>query len=75
MSRGLKQEIYQGILTSEHVFEEDWAMEVLSTLIHNMLHSSAAGTVGVMGILTYLGVIIIAALYRIREGMNEAKHH
>ncbi|MDD4649415.1 MAG: hypothetical protein PHO79_05285 [Desulfoplanes sp.] len=50
-------------------------MEVLSTLIHNMLHSSAAGTVGVMGILTYLGVIIIAALYRIREGMNEAKHH
>ena len=50
-------------------------MEVLSTLIHNMLHSSAAGTVGVMGILTYFAVIVVAAVYRIHEGMKEAGHH
>jgi hypothetical protein len=50
-------------------------MEVLSMLINGMLHSSIAGTVGVMGILTYLAVIVIAAVYRIREGMKEAGHH
>ncbi|GAU08716.1 hypothetical protein [Desulfoplanes formicivorans] len=50
-------------------------MEMLSTLINGMLHSSIAGTVGVLGILTYLAAIIIAAIYRIREGMKEAEHH
>ncbi len=50
-------------------------METLTTLINAMLHSTAAGTVGVMGILTYLAVIVIAAIYRIREGMKEADHH
>ncbi len=50
-------------------------MEMLSTLIDGMLHSTVAGTIGVMGILTYLTVIVIAAIYRIREGMKESGHH
>ena len=62
-------------LQHANLYEEDLSMEVLSMLINGMLHSSIAGTVGVMGILTYLAVIVIAAIYRIREGMKEAEHH
>lgn len=42
-------------------------------LLGNMLQSTVAGFFGVIGIFTYLGAIVIAALYRIHEGMNE--HH
>ncbi len=52
-------------------YEED---VMLGELIGNALHSSVQGFIGVTAIFTYLAVIIIAAAYRIKEGMNEHHH-
>ncbi len=48
-------------------------METLTELWHNMLHSTAAGTVGVIGIWTYMAIIVVTALYRIKKG--DHMHH
>lgn len=47
---------------------------VVFELIGNMLHSSVEGTIGVIGIFTYLAVIVAASLYRIHEGMKSGHH-
>lgn len=47
--------------------------QIVVELVGNMLQSSVAGFFGVIGIFTYLAAIVIAALYRIQEGMKE--HH
>lgn len=47
---------------------------MVGELIGNMLHSSVQGVIGVLGIFTYLAAIVAAALYRIKEGMNEHHH-
>jgi hypothetical protein len=47
---------------------------VLLELIKNMLHSSTPGYFGVIGIFTFFVAIVAAALYRIKEGMNEEQH-
>ncbi len=41
---------------------------MIAELWQNMLQSTAAGTVGVTGIWTYMAVIIVIALYRIKKG-------
>ena len=46
---------------------------MLGELFGNMMHSTVQGFIGVTGIFAYLAAIVIAALYRIKEGMNE--HH
>jgi len=46
---------------------------MLSELWNNMMHSTAAGFVGVIGIFTYMAVILVAAIYRIKKG--EHLHH
>jgi hypothetical protein len=52
-------------------YEEDL---MLGELFGNMLHSTVQGFIGVIGIFTYLAAIVVAALYRIKEGMNEHHH-
>jgi hypothetical protein len=47
---------------------------MVGELIGNMMHSTVQGFIGVIGIFTYLAAIVIAALYRIKEGMNEHHH-
>ena len=47
---------------------------MLGELFGNMLHSSIEGFIGVTGIFAYLAAIVISALYRIKEGMNEHHH-
>lgn len=51
-----------------------WTFEVLSELIHNMLHSTLAGTVGVSLIFVYMAWIVAMALYRINQSCNEGHH-
>ena len=41
---------------------------MLGELWRNMLKSSTEGVVGVLAIFTYLGVLLAAACYRIRQG-------
>lgn len=43
-------------------------MEIIAELWENMLHSTAAGTVGVIGIFAYMAVILCTAFYRIKKG-------
>lgn len=47
---------------------------MLGELVGNMLHSTVAGVVGVTGIFIYLAAIVIAALYRIKESMQDEHH-
>lgn len=47
---------------------------MIAELVENMFHSSAAGTVGVIGIFTYMAVILCSALYRIKKG-EHLDHH
>ena len=47
---------------------------VLLELIKNMLHSSVPGYFGVIGIFTFLGAIVVAAVYRIWEGQKDGHH-
>jgi hypothetical protein len=47
---------------------------MLGELFGNMMHSTVQGFIGVIGIFTYLGAIVISALYRIKQGMNEHHH-
>lgn len=46
---------------------------MLAELWNNMMHSTAAGFVGVIGIFVYMGTILVTALYRIKKG--EHMHH
>lgn len=46
---------------------------MLGELFGNMMHSSVQGFIGVIGIFIFLAAIVIAALYRIKENMDE--HH
>ncbi len=48
-------------------------MGIIGELIHNMLHSTVAGAIGVSAIFLYFLVIVVASIYRIKEGQNE--HH
>ena len=48
-------------------------METIAELFHNMMHSTAAGFVGVTGIFCYMAVIVCTAFYRIRKG--DHMHH
>ncbi|GAB7081979.1 hypothetical protein [Megalodesulfovibrio paquesii] len=48
-------------------------METLSELWHNMLQSTLPGTLGVIGIFTYMGLILTTAMYRIFKG--DHMHH
>ncbi len=47
---------------------------MVGELFGNMMHSSVQGFIGVVGIFTYLAAIVIAAVYRIKEGMKEHHH-
>ncbi|MBP9943868.1 MAG: hypothetical protein KBF11_04895 [Desulfomicrobium sp.] len=47
---------------------------MLGELFGNMLHSTVQGFIGVIGIFTYLAAIVVSAMYRIKEGMNEHHH-
>lgn len=47
---------------------------MLGELFGNMMHSTVQGFIGVTGIFLYLGAIVAAAMYRIKEGMNEHHH-
>ncbi|MBU4526033.1 MAG: hypothetical protein KUA37_08780 [Desulfomicrobium sp.] len=47
---------------------------MLGELFGNMMHSTVEGFIGVVGIFTYLAAIVIAAVYRIKEGMKEGHH-
>jgi hypothetical protein len=47
---------------------------MLSELVGNMMRSSVEGVVAVSGIFIYLAAIVIAALYRIRENMQDEQH-
>ena len=49
-------------------------MDVVFELLKNMSHSTVPGIFGVLGIFTYLGAILVAAIYRIREGMQQGHH-
>ncbi|MFW5487727.1 MAG: hypothetical protein ACNI3A_04790 [Desulfovibrio sp.] len=51
-----------------------WIFEVLSELIHNMMHSTLAGTVGVSLIFIYMAWIVGMALFRINEGCKKGHH-
>ncbi len=48
-------------------------MNMIGELIHNMLHSTIPGAIGVSAIFLYFFVIVVASIYRIKEGQNE--HH
>ena len=46
---------------------------MVGELVGNMMHSTVQGFIGVTVIFIYLAAIVLAAAYRIKEGMNE--HH
>ncbi len=48
-------------------------METLTELYHNVLKSSLPGTLGVIGIFTYMALILSTAFYRIVKG--DHMHH
>ncbi len=48
-------------------------METIAELWNNMMHSTPQGFVGVIGIFSYMAVIVGTALYRIFKG--EHMHH
>lgn len=50
-------------------------MQTLLELLQNMSHSSISGLIGVSGIFLFLGGIIAAAIYRIREQLHEEDEH
>ena len=47
---------------------------MVGELVGNMLHSTVAGVIGVSGIFIYLAAIVISALYRIKENMQDDHH-
>lgn len=47
---------------------------IVFELVENMLHSTVEGLVGVSGIFIYLAAIVIAAVYRIWENIQEDSH-
>ena len=53
---------------------EEKIMDVVFELLKNMSHSTVPGIFGVLGIFTYLAAIVVAAIYRIREGMQQGHH-
>jgi len=48
-------------------------MDMINELFQNMLHSSAAGTLGVLAIWVYMAVILGTAFFRIVKG--DHMHH
>ena len=49
-------------------------METLAALLSSMSHSTLSGFFGVAGILVFLGCIVGAAVYRIKEQMEQDEH-
>ena len=49
-------------------------METLTELWNNMMHSTLRGFLGVTGIYTYMALIVVTALYRIKKG-DHLGHH
>ena len=49
-------------------------METVAALLKSMSHSSLPGFFGVAGIAVFLGCILAAAIYRIKEQMDQDEH-
>ena len=49
-------------------------METLIDLISGMSHSTIQGFVGVTGIVVFFGIIVLTAVYRIKEQMDQDEH-
>ncbi len=49
-------------------------METVAALVCSMSHSSLQGFIGVAGILGFLGCILAAAIFRIKEQMDQDGH-
>ncbi|MFP4085030.1 MAG: hypothetical protein ACLFP9_09340 [Desulfonatronovibrio sp.] len=48
---------------------------MLVDLLKDMFSSTTQGYFGVTGIYLYFVAIVVAAIYRIKQGMKEGDHH
>ncbi len=50
-------------------------MHTLLELIHNMSHSTIQGFFGVVGILTFLALMVGSGIYRVKQELKKEQEH